>query len=164
MRHGLRTQPAPLVRGSSRRIMTMRFRPANIRVINRRVCSWAIIGPAVPNKTRSKAHQRERVPAPPPVDVSVDARTVLAIKGSLRRAKNGRALARCAPLWTGEIGDGRLRRDHEDEAGFVDHCRRTSKKKTERLTYPILQNLTDTTPKSVRARQVCTSAAGYVQR
>jgi hypothetical protein len=48
MRHGFRTQPARLVRGSSRRIMTMRFRPANIRVINRRVCCWAVIGPAVP--------------------------------------------------------------------------------------------------------------------
>ena len=33
---GLRTQPAFLVRGSSRRITIMRFRPANIRVINRR--------------------------------------------------------------------------------------------------------------------------------
>jgi hypothetical protein len=33
---GLRTQPTPLVRGSSRRITIMRFRPANIRVINRR--------------------------------------------------------------------------------------------------------------------------------
>ena len=47
MRHGLKTQPAHSVRGSSRRIMTMRFRPANIRVINRRVCSCAAIGPAV---------------------------------------------------------------------------------------------------------------------
>jgi hypothetical protein len=36
MRYGLRVQPAPLVRGSSRRIMTLRFRPAHIRVINRR--------------------------------------------------------------------------------------------------------------------------------
>ena len=54
MRYGLRPQPAQLVRGSSRRIMTMRFRPANIRVINRRVCSWAVVGPAVPNQTRSK--------------------------------------------------------------------------------------------------------------
>jgi len=53
MRYGLRLQPAHLVRGSSRRIMTMRFRPANIRVINRRVCSWAVIGPAVQNQ-RSK--------------------------------------------------------------------------------------------------------------
>ena len=42
------TQPARLVRGSSRRIMTMLFRPANIRVINRRVCCWAVTGPAVP--------------------------------------------------------------------------------------------------------------------
>jgi hypothetical protein len=33
---GLRTEPASLVRGSSRRITIMRFRPANIRVINRR--------------------------------------------------------------------------------------------------------------------------------
>jgi len=33
---GLRTEPAPLVRGSSRRITIMRFRPANISVINRR--------------------------------------------------------------------------------------------------------------------------------
>ena len=32
----LRTEPASLVRGSSRRITIMRFQPANIRVINRR--------------------------------------------------------------------------------------------------------------------------------
>ena len=36
MRYGLTAQPALLVRGSSRRIMTLRFRPAYIRVINRR--------------------------------------------------------------------------------------------------------------------------------
>ena len=50
MRNGLRTQPASLVRGSSRRIMSMRFRPANIRVINRRASSWAVICPAVQNE------------------------------------------------------------------------------------------------------------------
>ena len=33
---GLAARPARLVRGSSRRITIMRFRPANIRVINRR--------------------------------------------------------------------------------------------------------------------------------
>src|SRR5215831_13234571 len=111
MRHGFRTQPARLVRGSSRRIMTMRFRPANIRVINRRVCCWAVIGPAVPNsqgernlrflsplespffpRRGSEAHQRERVPAKPPVEAVVDARTVLDVKGLLRRAKLRRAL------------------------------------------------------------------------
>src|SRR5215469_7527243 len=32
----MRSQPALLVRGSSRRILTVRFRPAYIRVINRR--------------------------------------------------------------------------------------------------------------------------------
>ena len=61
MRNGLRPQPARSVRGSSRRIMSMRFRPANIRVINRRVCSLAVIGPAVPTKAL-QAHQQERVP------------------------------------------------------------------------------------------------------
>ena len=66
MRYGLRTQPAPLVRGSSRRIMSMRFRPANIRVIKRRASSEAVIGPAVQNLL--KAHQQEHVPAPPPVE------------------------------------------------------------------------------------------------
>ena len=49
MRYGLRTQPAPLVRGSSRRIMSMRFRPANISVINRRASAEAVISPAVQN-------------------------------------------------------------------------------------------------------------------
>jgi hypothetical protein len=38
MRYGVSAQPAPLVRGSSRRITIVRFRPANIRVINRRTC------------------------------------------------------------------------------------------------------------------------------
>ena len=66
MRHGLRTQPASLVRGSSRRIMSMRFRPAHISVINRRVSAQAVIGPAVQNLL--KAHQQEHVPATPPVD------------------------------------------------------------------------------------------------
>ena len=61
MRYGFRTQPARLVRGSSRRIMTMRFRPANIRVINRRVCSSAAIGPAVQNQ-RSKLTSRIVIP------------------------------------------------------------------------------------------------------
>jgi hypothetical protein len=75
MRYGSRTQPASLVRGSSRRIMSMRFRPANISVINRRASHWAVIGPAVQNQDPLKAHQQEHVPAPPPVDaVSVPER------------------------------------------------------------------------------------------
>ena len=116
MRNGFRTQPARLVRGSSRRIMTMRFRPANIRVINRRVCCWAVIGPAVP-KTKGERNLRFLSPLEspffpqrgseltsrnvfPPSRPSklVDARTVLAVKGSLRRAKLRRALDRSAPL------------------------------------------------------------------
>jgi hypothetical protein len=57
-----RTQPAPLVRGSSRLIMSLRFRPAYISVINRRASSWAVIGPAV-HYRKLKAHPQERVPA-----------------------------------------------------------------------------------------------------
>jgi len=38
MRYGSIAQPASLVRGSSRRITIVRFRPADIRVINRRIC------------------------------------------------------------------------------------------------------------------------------
>jgi hypothetical protein len=72
MRYGLRTQPAPLVRASSRRIMSMRFRPANISVINRRASSEAVIGPAVPNPVQ--AHQQDHVPAPPPEAVSMPER------------------------------------------------------------------------------------------
>ena len=32
----------------------MRFQPANIRMINRRVCFWAVIGPAVQNRKSGK--------------------------------------------------------------------------------------------------------------
>jgi hypothetical protein len=47
MRYRLRSQPARLVRGSSRRIMAMRSQPANIRVINRRASSSAGTGSAI---------------------------------------------------------------------------------------------------------------------
>jgi hypothetical protein len=39
MRYGLAPELASLVRGSSRRITIVRFRPADIRVINRRIRS-----------------------------------------------------------------------------------------------------------------------------
>jgi hypothetical protein len=117
MRYGLRIQPARLVRGSSRRIMTMRFRPANIRVINRRASSWVVIGPAVRTSTL-QAHQRERVPARPPVEVCVDARTVLAVKGTLRRyapltaprRSGGTVTRRAAPAGTLHGPEGTERR------------------------------------------------------
>jgi len=40
-----------LSRDSSRRIMTLRFRPAYIRLINRRDSSTAVISPACQKKT-----------------------------------------------------------------------------------------------------------------
>jgi hypothetical protein len=56
-------------------------------------CHW----PCCP-KAKLEAHQRERVPAPPPVEAEVDARTVLDVKGTLRRAKHRRALDVSAPF------------------------------------------------------------------
>jgi hypothetical protein len=98
MRNGLRPQPARLVRGSSRRIMSMRFRPANIRVINRRDSYSAVIGSAVqtrnaqssPTGTCSRYAARRRL-------LEVPERCSPG-KGSLRRAKTRRALACSAPF------------------------------------------------------------------
>jgi hypothetical protein len=41
---------------------------------------------------------------------------VLAVKGSLRRAKLRRAFDRCAPFRPDDYRDGRLRREHETPA------------------------------------------------
>jgi hypothetical protein len=62
-----------------------------------------------------KAHQPECVPPPPPADVWVDAGTVLAIKDTLRRAKNGRVLACSAPFRPDLNCDGWLRREHSTD-------------------------------------------------
>ena len=112
MRKGFRTQPARLVRGSSRRIMSMRFRPANIRVINRRVCSSAVIGPAVPNKTCSRPTSRNVFPLRRPSTGPAMPERRAVVKGSLRRAKKRRALDYGAPFWPDRYRDGRLRREH----------------------------------------------------
>ena len=111
MRNGLRPQPARLVRGSSRRIMSMRFRPANIRVINRRASSSTVIGPAVQTEML-KAHQQERVPATPPVE------TARGCQNGARRqgfASPRQTTARPCPLRAVPASpscDGRLRREH----------------------------------------------------
>jgi hypothetical protein len=54
----------------------------------------------------TSGNQDDRVPAPPPVAEERDARTVLAGKGPLRRAKSGRALACCAPFWRSQDATG----------------------------------------------------------
>jgi hypothetical protein len=56
---GLRTEPAPLVRGSSRRITIMRLRPANIRVINRRENSST----ATPTASQERKEKRRKTVA-----------------------------------------------------------------------------------------------------
>ena len=111
MRHGLRTQPAPLVRGSSRRIMTMRFRPANIRVINRRVCSCAATGPAV-QKQRSKPTSGNVFPLRRPSNVSWVPERCSPSRVRFAAPKKRRALDGCAPFRPEDKRDGRLRREH----------------------------------------------------
>jgi hypothetical protein len=65
-------------------------------------------------------NHEDRVPAPPPVAGSgVDARTVLAGKGPLRRAKNRRALAGLRAVLAGGRCDGRLRREHDRARDLV---------------------------------------------
>lgn len=59
-----------------------------------------------------KAHQQKPVSASPLIDVGVGARTVLAGKGALRRAKTRRALACSAPFRPTSLCDERLRRKH----------------------------------------------------
>ena len=55
VRYGFRTQPALSVRGSSRRIMAMRFRlPAYISVINRRASFPVVIGNCCRSENRSR--------------------------------------------------------------------------------------------------------------
>ena len=135
MRNGLRPQPARLVRGSSRRIMAMRFQPANIRVINRRAsCSLLsallshsakgernqrflspLESPFFPQRS-SKLTSRNVFPLRRPSPTGGVARTVLAVKGSLRRAKPRRALDCCAPFRPEGNCDGRLRREHFSRA------------------------------------------------
>src|SRR5438270_6160609 len=58
MRYDLRVQSAPLVRGSSRRIMTLRFRPAYIRLINRRDSSTTVICPVFLKPKRASSTRK----------------------------------------------------------------------------------------------------------
>ena len=76
--------------GRSRRIMSMRFRPANISVINRRASSKTVIGPAVQNLL--KAHQQDHVPATPPVETVPMPERCSPSRVRFRRAQLRRAL------------------------------------------------------------------------
>ena len=83
VRYGFRIQPASSVRGSSRRIMFLRFRPAYISMINRRASSSAVLGSAV-HATCSRL--TNGIPLPPgrPSQLTPSATPVLAGKGALR--------------------------------------------------------------------------------
>jgi hypothetical protein len=111
MRNGFRTQPAPLVRGSSRRIMSLRFRPANISVINRRASSWAVIGPAV-HPGSSRLTNRNVFPPQPPIEAGSECQNGARRQGF---ASPRPTPARPCPLRAvpaRPFRDGRLRREH----------------------------------------------------
>jgi hypothetical protein len=76
---GLRTEPAPIVRGSSRRITIMRFRPANIRVISRRK-NYLDHNPRCLPRARTKKKKQFLV-----VDRSFHIRTIFCIDHSCVR-------------------------------------------------------------------------------
>jgi hypothetical protein len=111
MRYGLRIQPALLVRGSSRRIMFLRFRPAYISMINRRASSSAVIGSAVPAGC-SRLTSRNVFPAEPPIEIRLECQNGARRLGSASpRQKPARpCLLRAVPARP--LYDGRLRREH----------------------------------------------------
>jgi hypothetical protein len=77
--------------------MSMRFRPAYISVINRRASFLAVIHSAA-RKESSGLTSGNVFPSAPPIGIRGSAGTVLALKGSLRRAEHRRALDRSAPF------------------------------------------------------------------
>jgi hypothetical protein len=111
VRNDLRIQPALSVRGSSRRIMSMRFRPAYISLINRRASFPAVIGTAAVRKS---------APGSPAGTCSRRAahRSRARCQNGARRqgfAAPRPTTARPCPLRAvpaGSVRDGRLRREH----------------------------------------------------
>src|SRR4051812_48143074 len=106
--------PAPTRAFSARQLPTDHDHAVSTREYQSDQSSRMLLGchrPCCPKPTL-KAHQRERVPTKPPVEAEVYARTVLAVKGSLRRAKQRRALDSSAPFRLDGDCDGRLRREH----------------------------------------------------
>jgi len=88
----------------------MRFRPANIRVINRRASS-SLSSALLSEQQTLKAHQQELCSRRAARPVALMPESVLAGKGSLRRAKHRRALASSARFRLNTNCDGRLRRE-----------------------------------------------------
>ena len=60
VRYGACNQRASSVRGSSRRITIMRFRPADIRVINRRICLSSVSNAVALRRSRFLHHPASR--------------------------------------------------------------------------------------------------------
>jgi hypothetical protein len=111
VRNGLRTQPAYSVRGSSRRIMSLRFRPAHISVINRRASASAVLGPAVPTGN-SRLTSGNVFPPEPPIEAGSPCQNGARRQGfaSPRQTPARPCLLRAVPARP--LYDGRLRREH----------------------------------------------------
>ena len=72
-----------------------------------------------PKQNLLKAHQRERVPATPPVDSPAMPERRAAVKGAPLFGAAKRTLDCCAPFWPDRYRDGRLRQEH-----FTARCTR----------------------------------------
>ena len=122
--------PAPTRASSPRQLPTDHDHAVPTREYQSDQSSRMLLGchrPCCPKPNPLQAHQRERVPAPPPVEAVVDARTVLAVKGSLRRAKKRRALDSSAPFRAGLVlrraaPAGTLQQYRKNKKGRLPSC------------------------------------------
>jgi hypothetical protein len=111
VRYGLRIQPAKSVRGSSRRIMFLRFRPAYISMINRRASFSAVIGSAVQAAT-SRPTSRNVFPPEPPIEVGSECQNGARRQASASPRHTPARPCRLRAVPARPLYDGRLRREH----------------------------------------------------
>jgi hypothetical protein len=93
-----RAQPAPVVRGRSRRIKTLRFRPAHIRLINRRLHRldhYPRCFPRGPTKTQTRFSKIDKV-------VPYQRRNLLRLKAA---DLNSRSVKNEAAFYLGRFGN-----------------------------------------------------------
>src|ERR1700683_1502435 len=110
MRYGLRIQPARFVRGSSPRIMFLRFRPAHISMINRRASFSAVLGSAV-HAGCSRLTSRNVLPPEPPIEAGSQCQNGARRQGFAAPRQKPARPCRLRAVPARPLYDGRLRRE-----------------------------------------------------